>query len=144
MGKITPRDNPCYCINFRRAANTLTKFYDKAIGSIGLTINQFSLLNDINLLKSCNKSQLAQYVRLDRTTIIRSLHVLSEKGLIEEVPGVNKRNSVVQLTSTGKTFVKEGFPIWKKAQKEVMSVIGIENIALLHIILTNIELLDES
>lgn len=47
MPEITPRDSPCFCINARRAAQTLTRFYDQAFTPVGLTANQFSLLNDI-------------------------------------------------------------------------------------------------
>ena len=30
MANIQPVHSPCYCINYRRAANTLTKYYDAA------------------------------------------------------------------------------------------------------------------
>lgn len=37
MANIQPVHSPCYCINYRRAANTLTKYYDAAFAPIGLT-----------------------------------------------------------------------------------------------------------
>ena len=81
MANIQPVHSPCYCINYRRAANTLTKYYDAAFAPIGLTGNQFFLLNSIQQLGSCNKSELAQYTSLDRTTIIRNLNTLEKKEL---------------------------------------------------------------
>lgn len=140
MPKIRSRDNPCYCINFRRAANTLTKYYDQAFVPINLTTNQFSLLNDIRLLKSCNKSELAQYARLDRTTVIRSLHVLREKNLIQEVPGMNKRNRVIQLNAAGEAAIIEGLAIWEQIQNQVRLIIGEENMVALQQVFANIEL----
>ena len=86
MANIEPVHSPCYCINYRRAANTLTKYYDAAFAPIGLTGNQFFLLNSIQQLGSCNKSELAQYTSLDRTTIIRNLDTLLKKELVEPAP----------------------------------------------------------
>lgn len=142
MAKIAPGDNTCYCINLRRAANTITKYYDQAFAPLNLTTNQFSLLNDIRLLKSCNKSELAAYARLDRTTIIRSLNILLQKNLIEEFPGETNRNKVVQLTEAGKTLVTEGLDIWEQVQDKFELIIGEENKSALEQLLANIQLLE--
>lgn len=50
----------------------------------------------ISIFNLCNKSQLAQFARLDRTTVIRSLNVLIDKKLIEEVEDDNNRKIGVQ------------------------------------------------
>lgn len=142
MGKIAPRKKSCYCINFRRSANTLTKYYDKAFAEINLSVNQFSLLNDISILKLCNKSQLAQFARLDRTTVIRSLNVLIDKKLVEEVEDDNNRKIGVQLTQLGKDSIVKGFEIWKETQFQITSIIGEKNIEVLKQIIDAIELLD--
>ena len=143
MSKITPRKNTCYCINFRRAANALTKFYDKAFTDMNITTNQFSLLIDIQHLQSCNKSELAQYSRLDRTTIIRNLNVLREKGLIEDVSQTGSNNKLVQLTEKGKSAITEGLARWKQVQKRIESILGAEKIQVLRQILADTEKLDE-
>lgn len=140
MPKIEPVNSPCYCINFRRAANTMTKVYDQAFAAIDLTANQFFLLVSISQLKSCNKSELAQYVRLDRTTIIRNLGVLLKKNLIEEVPGPT--NKVIQLTESGVTAITEGVVIWKQLQNSVKQILGAENIPSLWQLFENIDSLE--
>lgn len=142
MLKNSRQDNPCYCINLRRTANILTKFYDRAFAPINLTTNQFSLIYSIKLLNGCNKSELAQYVRLDRTTIIRSLGILQQRNLIEEVSGLNNRNKVIQLTKGGEAAVTAGFEIWKQVQRDVKQVIGEENELALEKLCSNIELLE--
>lgn len=142
MRKLAPRDRACYCINLRRAANTLTKFYDQAFAAINVTTNQFSLLNDIRWLKACNKSELAQCARLDRTTVIRSLNILLQKKLIEEAEGENNRNKVVQLTEAGEAAVIEGLEIWKRVQRKFKRVIGEENELVLRQLFAGIESLE--
>ena len=102
MANIQPVHSPCCCINYRRAANTLTKYYDAAFAPIGLTGNQFFLLNSIQQLGTCNKSELAQYTSLDRTTIIRNLNTLEKKALVEPAPGASRRSSAIQFSETGR------------------------------------------
>lgn len=144
MPKTAPRDNPCHCINVRRAANALTKFYDRAFAPIGLTTNQFSLLNDIRLLGCCNKSGLAGYSRLDRTTVIRSLKILREKGLIEDATEAGSRSKGVRLTEAGRLALAEGMDGWKQAQGRIESLLGSGKIEALKEILTDIETLNEN
>lgn len=128
MANIQPVHSPCYCINYRRAANTLTKYYDAAFAPIGLTGNQFFLLNSIQQLGSCNKSELAQYTSLDRTTIIRNLNTLEKKELVEPAPGASRRSSVIQLSETGSKAFMAGLNIWNKLQAEVQEVLGEGNL----------------
>ena len=128
MANIQPVHSPCDCINYRRAANTLTKYYDAAFAPIGLTGNQFFLLNSIQQLGSCNKSELAQYTSLDRTTIIRNLNTLEKKELVEPAPGASRRSSAIQLSETGSKAFMAGLGIWQKLQEEVQQVLGEGNL----------------
>lgn len=139
MRKIVPGNHPCYCVRVRRAANALTKFYDKKIETINLTISQFSLLHDIKLLETCNKSELAQYAKLDRTTIIRNLNILFKGHYIAEIPGPNNRNNLIQLTDLGESTLTEGMIFWKQAQAKIEEMIGQDDIENFTRILTNIE-----
>lgn len=140
MTTVAPRKNPCYCINVRRMANTLTKFYDQAFEPIGLTTNQFSLLNDIHLLDTCNKSELAHYSRLDRTTVIRSLQILREKELIEEMA---PQGCGVRLTETGRAAIAAGMSKWRETQKRIETMLGAEKLRILGQICADIETLDK-
>ncbi|MDR3259672.1 MAG: MarR family transcriptional regulator [Fusobacteriaceae bacterium] len=133
------RNSLCYCINFRRAANTLTKFYDQAFIPLNLTATQFSLLKDIHFLKTCNKSELAVCAELDRTTIIRNLNVLFEKGFIEEIPSENNRNNLIQLTKIGEDIRINGLVIWDQVQKKIDQIFGDENIITLKEIFKSIK-----
>jgi DNA-binding MarR family transcriptional regulator len=141
MKKIVPREHSCYCIRIRRASNALTKYYDMAMNNVGLTISQFSLLNDIKLMESCNKSRLAEYSKLDRTTIIKNISVLAKKGYITEVLGPNNRNRLIQLTDNGEAAIAEGKIFWEKSQSKIQEVIGQENIEHFIKTLANIEAL---
>lgn len=142
MVKVELGKSSCYCINFRRAANTLTKFYDQAFAPLDITVNQFSLLVNIDRLQACNKSELAHYTGIDRTTIIRNLDVLLRKELIREVPGKTRRNKLIQLSEKGQQAILEGVEIWKKLQDKVKGVLGEEKKEVLWSIFGSIAALD--
>jgi DNA-binding MarR family transcriptional regulator len=91
---------------------------------INLTAAQFSLLKDIHFLKTCNKSELAICAELDRTTIIRNLNVLFEKGFIEEIPSENNRNKLIQLTEIGENIIIKGLVIWEQLQNKIKQTIS--------------------
>ena len=139
MSRIEPVHSPCYCINFRHAAGVLSKYYDDALAPVHLTANQFFLLVSINQLVGCNKTELAQYTRLDRTTIIRNLETLKRKGFAEEVPGATRRNNNVQLTELGREVREKGADIWKRVQRETRAVLGEEDLDALWRLMANID-----
>lgn len=116
MKSIEPRQTPCYCMNFRRMANALTKFYDEALAEVGLTANQLSLLTDIHSIQPCSGSELARCARLDRTTVVRNLEGLRKKGLVE------KGRAVLCLTKAGTAAMEEGFLCWRQAQDKIRNV----------------------
>ncbi len=124
MRDIKPRKTPCYCMNFRRMANALTKYYDSMLADVGLTANQLSLLTDIQSIEPCNRSELAKCARVDRTTVIRNLEILRKKGLIE---GVEGKTNEVKLTEQGIKTMEEGFLLWKNAQDQIKEVFDPES-----------------
>lgn len=125
---IQPRKTPCYCMNFRRMANALTKYYDSVIAQEGLTASQFSLLVDIQSIEPCNQSELAKCARLNRTTIIRNLEILRREGLIEDRDG---KKTCICLTERGNRTLETGFQLWKEAQGKVRELFDPESRAVL-------------
>lgn len=118
----------CYCINIRRAANAITFFYDNALESTGLTVNQFSLLKNLKHLGTSSISSLASYVGLERTTLTRTLKPLIKQGLIQDTSETGSRNRKLQLTGLGEETLKEGIPLWESAQAEIENRLGKENL----------------
>lgn len=125
------RKTSCYCINSRRLSNLITNKYDKHLQEINLTVNQYSLLVNINQLEICSVSDLAAYVGLERTTLVRTLKPLFDKKLIEDISETNQRNRQIKITQKGKEVLEKGKPLWKQAQKEIEDKIGKDNILVL-------------
>lgn len=132
------RKTSCYCINSRRLSNLITNKYDKHLQEINLTVNQYSLLVNINQLEICSVSDLAIYVGLERTTLVRTLKPLFDKKLIEDISETTQRNRQIKITQKGKEVLEKGKPLWKQAQKEIEDKIGKDNILVLSEILSKL------
>lgn len=135
MSQVKKRKSNCYCINLRRAAKSISGLYDSFLSPIGLSINQLSLLINLNHLESGSVSDIANFVGLERTTLVRTLKPLIDRGLIIDIAVSGRRNRDLQLTETGKQILKEGLPLWKNAQAEIEQRIGKERVRELYEIL---------
>ena len=129
----------CYCINLRRSANVVSAIYDRYLKSTGLTINQYSLLVNIQRLNLCSVSQLATQVNLERTTLVRMLKPLFEKKWIEDLSKNGERNRKIQLTMHGEKILLEAKYYWQLAQNEIEGKIGKQKVEILMDILNELE-----
>ena len=109
----------CYCTQFRRASNALTKIYDDALRPVGLRITQFSLLRSLGRMGAATSTQLAAELALDRTTISRNVKLLIDAGWIDVEDARDKRERVLALNKAGQRAIKDAMPYWMTAQKNV-------------------------
>lgn len=111
-----PMFTDCYCTQFRRASNALTRIYDDALRPIGLRITQFSLLRALGRLGRATTTELAIELALDRTTISRNVKLLIEAKWVDVVETEDKRERVLTLNKTGLKMIADATPNWAQAQ----------------------------
>jgi DNA-binding MarR family transcriptional regulator len=136
------QSSPCNCLNLRRASQAITDMYDNRLTLSGLTISQYSLLRYINRLGPVSVSDLAIEIRLDRTTLVRNLKPLEEKGLIHDASKKGARNRQLLLSESGKNTFEYATALWQEAQKEIEQALGKENLQTLTSLLSKIEALE--
>jgi DNA-binding MarR family transcriptional regulator len=107
----------CYCTQFRRASNALTRIYDEALRPAGLRITQFSLLRALSRLGEATVTQLSVEAALDLTTISRNVKLLVESGWVDVLPA--GREKVLKLNNLGKNAIQNAMPHWAEAQDRV-------------------------
>ena len=112
------------CMSARRAANALTAYYDKMFGPLKITVTQFSLMINIKSAGTTNITDLTRVVKLDKSTLTRTLAPLVEAGYIYSERGQNRREVLLSLTEKGKQKMAEAFPIWRKMQQEMIELLG--------------------
>lgn len=118
------RKSGCYCITLRRAAQAISDLYDAHMAAIGITVNQYSLLSKLGHYPNCSVSELAEYARLERTTVVRALKPLTAKGLIKDLSDEGERKRNLCLTAEGEEIVKKGKVIWHQEQEEIERRLG--------------------
>ena len=118
------RKSGCYCITLRRAAQAISDLYDAHMAAIGITVNQYSLLSKLGHYPNCSVSELAEYARLERTTVVRALKPLTAKGWIKDLSDEGERKRYLCLTAEGEEIVKKGKVIWHQEQEEIERRLG--------------------
>ncbi len=118
----------CYCTNLRRGANAITDCYDRALKAIGVTITQYAQLVHLKRLGSANTTQWADYLGLDRSTMVRNIRLLVERQLVTRTEGHGK---TWMLSPAGEDLVARTGPLWQKVQQKVARVLGSDDAAAL-------------
>jgi DNA-binding MarR family transcriptional regulator len=137
------RPSKCACTNVRRASRAITKFYDMAMVPSGLKITQFAMLRNIMVSGPLSASELAQILKLDRTTLVRNLKFLEADNYIESVNGADARMRPIAITRKGHSAIETALPYWEKAQATIKSRLGAEGLDKFISVLMDIEALAE-
>ena len=114
----------CAGFNLRRASRAVSQHFDHALAPAGLRMTQFTLLAAFALGGTPSLGELAEVLVTDRTTLSRNLKVLRQAGLIEPVPGADRRVQRFRLTERGRTTLEAALPLWQAAQAEVVEPLG--------------------
>ena len=72
----------CMCISLRRAANHISKLYDRELSQLDIKITQYSVLKNIHDLGNPTVNELSRKLDLERTTVLRNLDKLKKIDLI--------------------------------------------------------------
>ena len=134
-----PVNSPCYCLMLRRAASSVTDMYDKTLAEYGITLNQFSIIINLNNMSMATTTELAQQIGLERSTLVRNHKAIMAMGYIENVSGENERNNHLKVTSSGRHLLKLTIPVWQSVQDKIAESLGSENAALLMDILYKLQ-----
>ena len=114
----------CYCTNLRRSANAIPTFYDAQIKETGITISQYYLLINLSRLGNANISHWAEYVGLDRSTMIRNIKILQANELIVQTEGNGK---TFMLSEKGNEVIIKAQPVWQELQEKIEAFLGKED-----------------
>jgi len=116
--------SPCYCMNIRRASRATTLYYDGLLKPSGLTIAQMGMLRYLEMSEPTTITELANRIRIDRTTLNRNMKPLLESGLIHSSIGKDSRTRLIALTESGKTALASAVLLWEQAQMSLKEYLG--------------------
>ena len=110
---------PCACANLRRAARSVTQLYDEELRGSGMRATQFTLLQALSRLGRITQGHLGELLALDSTTLTRSLKPLVKRAWVRSVPGKDRRERHLQLTTAGRRQLDRVQPLWERAQQRL-------------------------
>jgi DNA-binding MarR family transcriptional regulator len=108
----------CFALHARMTARLLSRTYEAALRPLGLKLPQFGILGAIGHGTTASETVLADRLGLERTTLVRNLKVLAQKGWIEPVTG-DGRGVRHRLTPAGQAILEAAIPLWQKAQNQL-------------------------
>lgn len=135
------KPSPCNCLNIRRASSAVTQFYEKMLKPSGLTVPQMALLAHLEQSDQISVNELANKMRIDRTTLNRNMKPLIESGLIWVCAGKDLRTRQIRLTDSGRVAINKGWEQWQEAQVAMKEYLGEEDLLKLTQLLSRLEAL---
>jgi DNA-binding MarR family transcriptional regulator len=115
----------CAGWNSRLAARRITKFLDREMAGLGVSVAQVGLMAQIAVISDDTLGALAQRTGLDQSTLSRNLRTLEGEGLIEiAVVETDLRRRAVWLTETGARRLEAAIPVWRKAHTKLAKLLS--------------------
>ena len=108
----------CFCLQSRMTARAVTRRYNAVLAPLGLEVTEFSLLGVLAYGRATSIAEIAERLAFERTTLVRNLKRMAERGLIAPADARGRAVRYV-LTKDGDAALKRAIPLWRKAQKEV-------------------------
>jgi DNA-binding MarR family transcriptional regulator len=124
----------CVSNQLRKATRIVSGYYDEILRTTGLHSNQLVLLVPPYLHGPISINKMAEKVGLDRTTLVRNLRLIEQRGLVTVEPGKDLRTRIVTLTPAGYETLRTGVPLWEAAQRQVIELLGSQHSELVNIL----------
>lgn len=129
----------CLATRVRQLSRIVTRVYDDALRSLGITASQFTLLTQLAQQDGITAVEIGFTLDIEKSTLSRNLKRLLALNLIIMDPPAGRRGRGLHLTPAGQTVIKEAYPVWLEAQRRATAVMGNDCRITLDGLLTNAE-----
>src|ERR1700730_11710932 len=93
----------CHCVATRQMARHVSKIYERHLGPSGVTATQLAILSLLARRPALTMAEMAQLMRMYRTTLLRALKPLREKACLNAEPEEGEpRRHILTLSSAGR------------------------------------------
>jgi DNA-binding MarR family transcriptional regulator len=98
--------------------------YGQELHANGLEPTQFTLLMALEGVREMTQGELGKILAIDSTTLTRTLRLLLKRGFIRAIPGDDRRERHLSLTSEGRQKLQCARPDWERAQRRLKRALG--------------------
>jgi DNA-binding MarR family transcriptional regulator len=104
----------CLCFAAQRAARELARRFDRALGKLGITNGQFSMLTAIGGMNRPKLGEIARFMGMDHATVTAAVRKLEKRGLVKVMEdGTDRRARRITLTAEGVVTVERAVLVWR-------------------------------
>ena len=114
----------CVAGRIRLLNRAVTGVYDHALQSLGITINQATILVTIFLNRNIAAAGIGRKLLMEKSTVSRNLARLEANGWINTKKSLNSQQQTVSVTSKGRALLAIAHREWAMAQKETRQLLG--------------------
>ncbi|MEL6288214.1 MAG: MarR family winged helix-turn-helix transcriptional regulator [Pseudomonadota bacterium] len=114
----------CMALRVRRMSRIITRVYDDALRSLGLTSSQFTLLTAVAQRDGITAAEIGVSLDIEKSTLSRNLKRLVGIGLIQMDPPAGRHGRGLHLTDAGRKAIHTAYPVWRQTQDSVERVLG--------------------
>jgi DNA-binding MarR family transcriptional regulator len=121
----------CPGLRIRQASRVISRIYDEHLRPLGIQESQLSVLIAVAMFgeKGANIGALARVLVMDRTTLTRNLKPLERAGHLRVARSPDDaRARLVLLTRAGERQIEAAYPLWQKAQKQILKALGADRV----------------
>ncbi len=114
----------CIADKIRLLNRVITKLYDDALSSVGITTSQMNILVVVAKYGEATPGEVGEWLHMEKSTISRNSRRLVSNGWLEVVPEARGRGHRLRLTPEGAEVLDAGLPLWEQAQCKAKSMLG--------------------
>lgn len=128
----------CTDCKLRQLSRAVSRHFDDHLRAHDLRSSQYSLLSYIRDVGSSQLNHAAKALKVEASTISRTVFILAESGLLEVAQGKNRRTTAIMLTQAGERRLDAALSSWEGAHQKLQEKLGADSYQRLN------SLLDES
>ncbi len=133
----------CIAGRIRVLNRVITNLYDNALRPFGMKLSQGNVLAVTAKLGVARPAQVCEILKLDTSTLSRTVDRMVDNGWLEVVPDDDGRSHPFRLTDQGRQLMERIIPAWEKAQVEAARLLGEDTLRMLDAAILRINMLDE-
>ncbi len=110
----------CVCLELRKATRRISRAFDEALATHGLTVGQLGILTAIKSHPGVSVQGLAKSFDMNQSAMSRTLGPLERDGLVKpsDANG-DRRRKELQLTHEGEQRILAAAATWETVQNKV-------------------------
>ncbi len=121
----------CVCSRTRMLDRVLSRLFDDSLAPLGIRASQLTVLALIGAMDGLRAADVARYLEMDKSTVSRGLILLRARGWVEESAGPTKKSRCLDVTTDGRTLLRETLPHWRSAVDDAREALGEESVGAL-------------